>query len=371
MATTQQVDPVVANAQARSILQNTALPIRKRIASRTDLALGQVYRQRLNNTGLTTGVQLRVSFNVTTTGTTTQGQFGAYSFVPRVTLTDYNQIERVSSDAFSLQLIRGFKRRRFDDLVGTGYIFPGNPSVHNFANFPTGTLTNQEVSFFIDVPFCVDTERGDTRGLSLSQTVVGEQFVEIKIADALIDPDPTKGIFSAATTAVLVGNVRVEVYQEYLQPQNMASLPMMDLSTIYEIKGLFRSTSDIATNAQKLLNYPNVRTVFSSTHLAIDNNTGVLQAGLPSIQLLANSSQILQEHSLNTLRRWMVDEVQGDYGQGVIFFNHRNFPISTSIYGNVQLALNWGTITGGNTFTLSTYESIYASGTPLPGISTQ
>lgn len=363
-------NPIQQNAIARAMLQQSALPIRKRIGLFGPFAPGDTARIRLLNVGLTTAVQARVSTTLTTTGTVTNSALGPYPLTPQVVLTDYNQIERVNTDAYSLQALRAFKRRRLDDLRGTTALNPGNASAPAFSAFPTGVVTDAPLSYFIDVPLAVDADLGDLRGMSLSQAVVGEQFLSIKMADSVLGADPTQNIVTGGTTAS-VGDIYVEVWQEYLQPQNMQSLPMLDLSTIYEVKGLFRSSSDIQTSGQKLINYPNVRTVMSSLHVCIDDDAGMDNTQINTIQLLANSSQILREDSYYSRKRAMLDEVLGEVGAGVIYMNHRAAPISTAIYGNVQMALNFATITGGNTFVLSQFESVYASGTPLPGISTQ
>lgn len=372
MAKQDQVNPIMQNAMARQQLLQTALPIRKKVGTFTGNALGSTLRVKLLNVGLTTGIQLQVRTNVTTTGTVVQSPIGAFALTPQVIFTDYNQIDRVNTDAYSLQALRAFKRKRIDDSWAPATIFPNSTVAPSVSALPSGVVTNQPLSYFIDVPLAMDVENGDLRGMSLSQAVVGEQFISIKFADTILGADPTKNVYTSATTAVIVGDIIVDVYQEYLQPQSMDSLPFMDLSTIYEIKGLFNSNSDIAVNGQKLINYPNVRTVFSSLHNCFDNGTFMNGTDITSLQLLVNSSQILREDSYITKKRWMVDEVQGEIGQQCIYNSHRSAPISTAIYGNVQFALNFGTITGGaNTFIQSQFESLYASGTPLPGISTQ
>jgi hypothetical protein len=372
MAQPQQVNPVMQNAMARNQLLQTALPIRKKIGTFTGNALGETLRIKLLNVGLTVGVQLRISTTVTTTGSGVVSPIGGFALTPQITMTDYNQIERVSTDAYSLQALRSFKRRRLDDAWAPSAVFENSQTEPAVSAVPSGVVADAPLSYFVDIPLAMDYEGGDLRGLSLSQAVVGEQFVSVKFADAILGTDPTKNVFTAATTAVVASDIIVEVWQDYLQPQSMDSLPFMDLSTIYEIKGLFRSDSDIATSGQKLINYPNVRTVFSSLHNCFDFGAAMETTELNSLQLLVNSSQILREDSYLSKKRAMVDAVLGEVGKQAIYNDHRMNPISTAIFGNVQFALNFGTITGGaNTFIQSQFESLYASGTPLPGISTQ
>jgi hypothetical protein len=368
----QEVNPVLQNQMARNQLLQTALPIRKKIGTFTGNALGETLRVKLLNVGLTTNIQARVSTTVTTTGSGVVSPIGGFALVPQVVMTDYNQIERVSTDAYSLQALRSFKRRRLDDAWSPSAVFENSQSEPAVSQVPTGVVAGANLNFFIDIPLAMDYEAGDLRGLSLSQAVVGEQFVSFKFADTIVGSDPTRNVFTTATTAVVASDIVVEVWQEYLQPQSMDSLPFMDLSTIYEIKGLFRSDSDIATSGQKLINYPNVRTVFSSLHNCFDFGSAMTTTEINSLQLLVNSSQILREDTYISKKRAMVDAVLGEVGTQAIYNDHRMNPISTAIFGNVQFALNFAAITGGaNTFIQSQFESLYASGTPLPGISTQ
>lgn len=372
MAGKQEVNPIMQNAMARQQLLQTALPIRKKVGTFTNNALGSTLRVKLLNVGLTTGIQLRISTTVTTTGAVALSPIGCFALTPQVTMTDYNQIERVSTDAYSLQALRSFKRRRLDDAWAPSAVFEQSQTEPIVSGTPSGVVTGAAMSYFIDVPLAMDVDAGDLRGMSLSQAVVGEQFVSLNFATALLGTDPTRNVFTGGTTAVLASDIVVEVWQEYLQPQSMDSLPFMDLSTIYEIKGLFRSDSDISTAGQKLINYPNVRTVFSSIHNCFNQGVAMQSTQLNSLQLLVNSSQILREDTYISKKRFMVDLALGEVGLPCIYNDHRSSPISTAIFGNVQFALNFGTVTtGAGTFIQSQFESLYASGTPLPGISTQ
>ncbi|MGH8710376.1 MAG: hypothetical protein ACREVA_03545 [Burkholderiales bacterium] len=365
-----QMDPVQQNMYARQMLLQTAIPIKKRVGRFTGFALGSTAKIRLLNTGLTVGLKALVSITMDLTATPPQSIFSLFPLVQRVTLTDYNQIDRVDTDAFSLMVANS---RRRDELLDarvtpfyTGAVF--NSEVYAF---PT-TGAAQVALLWIDIPFSVDPSHGDLRGVSLSQSVVGEQFVSFRFCDTLVNADPTQAPYASGTVVITAGTtIGVELWQEYLQPQNMQSLPLIDLSTIYEIKGLFRTTSDIGTNGQKLINYPNVRTVLSASHLLIANNLPPTGTVLSTLQLLANSSQILNENSYASKQREQMNRFNSHVSQALLDFDHRASPISTAIFGNIQLALNFGTVPGGNTFVQSQFESLYASGSPLPGISTQ
>ncbi len=372
MATAQK-NPVQENAIARAMLLQSALPIRKKVATISGVSLGQTVRQRLLNVGLTSKISLHVRANITigAADATKSGPAGIYGLLNQVILTDYNQIERVNTDGASLAKISSYKKRRQLGSYATPYYNAGTGVLTaELIKYPTAQAA-ADLEFFLDVPFCVDADAGDLRGLSLSQAVVGEQFISLKIADALENADPSLAPYLASASTFVLNSLAIDVWQEYYQPQPSMQLPILDLATVYEIKGLFRSTSDISTGGQKLINYPNVRTVFSSLHSCLDNAAGMTDTNIGSIQLMVNSSQILREDTYKSKVFEMAELIRGAPFAGDIYMNHRNSPISTAIYGNVQLALNWATIAGGTTYTNSTFESVYMAGTPLPGITTQ
>lgn len=366
----QQQDPVQQNNMARAVLQTSAVPVRKRIGVFTGFTLGQSAKIRLLNSGLTLAVRLKITATIDTT-TAIFGLSGQHGLVQRVTLTDYNQIDRVDTDAYSLMIANSRRRDEILDAYVSRQVQGSAAATIPYPQIVT-TANAQKLVLWLDVPFAVDPNRGDLRGISLSQTVVGEQFVTVRFADALVDADPTKAPFISGTAILTAGSdISVEVWQEFVQPQTPAAIPLIDASTVYEIKGLYRSTSDIATNGQKLINYPNVRTVLGSTHLCVLNNLEPTEAALSSIQMLANSSQILNDHSLASKLREQSNRFNALPSAAVLDYDHRAFPIMTALYGNIQLAFNFGVTPGGNSFIQSQFESLYASGSPLPGISTQ
>lgn len=367
-----QMNPTYQNAMARQALMSGALPVRKLIGSFAGNALGSTRRIRLLNVGLSTRlvVGVRAQIDITVLGVPS-AVGGAYNLINQVRLIDYNQIERVSSDAYSLAMINGYRKRRaLDTAVPSIGFTPSTVDTSSVFVQPTIVANNQALNFFFDVPFCVDPEAGDLRGLSWSQAVVGEQFLTLKIADALVGTDPLLFPYTGGT--MTLDDIIIDVWQEYLiPPKDPNALPLIDLSTVYELKGLLRSQSDIASGGQKLINYPNVRNVLSSLHIGVDNNAAMGPSSISSLQMLINSSQIMREASYASKRREMRNIIRGDAAAGTVYEDHRQYPIATALYGNVQLAINFGAITGGNTYVSSTFESTYASGSPLPGVTTQ
>jgi hypothetical protein len=370
-----QMNPIQQNAVGRMALMSPSNPLAiKRIATLSSVALGSTTRQKLLNVGFTTRVLMHVRAQVDITVLGVQSATsGVYGLVPDVRLIDYNQVERIRSDAASLMAMQSQKRRRVLDSLAEAELdtvapYPSVATV-NPVRYPTAVANNQPLEFWVEVPFCVDVMAGDLRGLSLSQTVQGEQYLQFSTASALVGSDPGAAPYTAGT--MTLDSITVDVYQEYYQPQGQIPLPMLDLSTIYEFSGLFSSTSDIATGGTKIVPYPNVRTVLASYHSCVDNATPMTSTQLSTVKMLVNSSQIIRERTFQAQTREAQNRVRSQVPQGSVYIDHRDQPVSTAIYGNVQINFDFATITGGTTYVRSTFESLYQRGTPLPGISTQ
>jgi hypothetical protein len=119
-------------------------------------------------------------------------------------------------------------------------------------------------------------------------------------------------------------------------------LPMMDLSTIYEIKNT--TFSAIVANNDFPMQYPNFRDFLST--FAVYNSNPAIATGrgvggdINAWKLqAANLTNIFNlEPSLVALRSRQL--IQTDFPKGVYYFGSRHKPIATTQYGNMQLVLN-------------------------------
>jgi hypothetical protein len=86
---------------------------------------------------------------------------------------------------------------------------------------------------------------------------------------------------------------------------------------------------------------------------------------------VVNSSNVLQEHSLDSQQMLQRKWINGDMPKGTFFMLFRQRPIETAVYGNVQLGLTFSAAPTGTYYLEQAYESFYAKGSTLPGISNQ
>ncbi len=370
MAMAQSQNPMQQNAIARAAMAGRGVQMRQKIGTFGPFAMGSTNRIRLLNAGVLTKLTMEVTATVTiATATVTPSSCGPYNLFSTVNVIDYNQVDRVKTDGYSLQALQGIKYRRYYNDSSAALVSTGLLEVPTTVG--TGTL-----HYIQDIPLAYDAEGifgggPDYRGAVLAQTVVGEQFLQLTLPSAGQGADPIIFPYATGTGTATITNVYVTLYQEYTQPATLADLPLLDLQTIYEIKGNYISSTNIASNTTKYVDYPNVRSVLSSLCILEDNTALATATEFNQIRLIANGNTNLRESSYSLNRQHLRNALGGDLAHGVFYTSSRQQPVSTALYGNVQLALDFATITGGGSTYLQTqFESFYPAGTPLPGVQT-
>lgn len=357
------------NLLARSELISTGLHMTKRLQPQMG-NLGDTVRIPLERMGVMTGITLNITAPVTITTATTQSPYGAYSLLKSVKYTDYAGIDRVSTDAFSLHAMNGFKGGRMLNATNDfSNILAGEGDLNtNILRLPT-SISSDVINFSIRIPIAYDP-KSDLRGAVLSQTVYGDHYVTVDIAKALVGTDGMNSPYLTGVAALTSGaQVTIEAYQDYIMPQNgVSNLPMIDLATIYAVEGNYQDTANINAGQSKFVNWPNSRAILSSIHAYNNGGVGTLnEADVSQITLLGNSNTNIRELSPRLLRNRMRYMMGGDIASGVYYMDARAQPVTTQIYGNVQSKFDIVTANAG-AYIKSQYESFYMAGTPLPGV---
>lgn len=365
---------IAQNAALRAALLQSAPRMRKQIGTYTGGTLGGTTRIKLFNVGITTKLLLDVFVNIDIgTAVATASPKAPFNLISRIKLTDYDGTDRVNCSGYQLWVLQCVRNQTV-----YGYNNESQTAVLTTPLVPTAVGANAPFRFQIEVPLAYNPAN-DLRGALLTQTAVGEAWLNIDWNTALVSNGNADAVYNGgATTTVVVnaGNtISVNVYQEYLLPQSVGGqvpLPALDLLTVYEIAGAVRTSDNIAVNTEKLFNYPNVRSVIGAYFTYLNN--GVMNAATADIarfRLIANGNNILREYGpydkLFDQRRWMIADA--DLRVGTYFEVHRDRPIETALYGNVQYGITPSAVTAGNTNFEFAYESFYTKGSMLPGMS--
>lgn len=366
----QNIDPVTLNLMARSNLLNTGIKMVKRLQPVTG-ALGSQVKIPLLRMGIMTGVLLQFTVPVTVTAAMTASPVSPWNIAQSVAYNDFAGVQRTKTNGFQLWAANSMKANdAISSIPAQNYAGGAGPSLNydtNILNLPTATGTNN-ITFSLYVPMAYNPQ-SDLTGAVLTQTNVGEHYINIQLANALVAADPWIAPYTAGTATTT--GVTVEAFQYYIQPQamDMSQLPVLDLSTIYGYEGGYQNTANIVTGSDVFVNYPNNRTILSA--LFNYENGGAFTANgtdVNQLTLMANSNTNFREMTPRMLRETMRNVLQSDLPSGSYYLNHRDQPIITQLYANVQLKFALGTVNAGISQIVSQYEVQYASGAPLPGI---
>lgn len=367
---TGSVQLIQQNLQQRAALLQSAPKMEKILGTFSGGLPGGSTRIKLFNVGITTNLYLLVEAPVTIgTLAATLSPKAPYNLIDRVRVTDYDGTDRVNVSGYALWVLNSARRQTPAGL--------NNGALSDIVTLPSAPVAtgNQTVRFLIQVPICYDVNR-DLRGALLTQTAVGEAYVTIDWNPQLYANGNADAVFNgAATTTVAITSgqsISTTVTQEYLLPQAVGGsvpMPMLDLMTVYEVAGTVRSSDNLSVGAEKLINYPNVRSVIGAYFNFINN--GVMNPAttdIGKVRLIANGNNVLREYGpiqkLMDQRYWC----DGDLKPGTYFEMHREKPIETALFGNVQYGITPTAVSGTNTNVEITFESFYTKGAVLPGM---
>ncbi|MHB1222237.1 MAG: hypothetical protein ACYC0J_09605, partial [Gammaproteobacteria bacterium] len=220
---TQQVNPAQQNAMARAMLLQTGVPMIKQLQPVVG-ELGASMRIPLQRMGILTGVTLDVSLPVTvSTAALVQSMFGPFNLLNKVMYTDFSGTDRVNTSGYALWALECARK---GDLLGNAIASSALDGMGvqdtNILSFPKA-VGNDTLNFQLFVPIAYDMHN-DLRGAVLAQTTLGDHYITLQIANALLaaaNGDNYVSPYAPGTTGTAVaGSVTVTAYQHYIQPQS-------------------------------------------------------------------------------------------------------------------------------------------------------
>lgn len=369
----------------RLLIQNSSKVLLPLPVERT--TAGGIARVKLNNTGLLTRLLVEVKIPWTKAEDDTAANprpFEAAEAVKRVRLLDYDGSSRVDLPLKLLLLMNAMRKR---GILG-GAAHPISPVSENGASttyqsdFVDGgqattalatTATSGDLMLTFEVPVAADVERGDLRGMMDLQFTSGEVYLNIEFANQLAG---TTDLFAFDSTGVTVamGSPEVHVWQEYYLPENVNGIrpiPALDVSTVYELGSYLPTNDNISPANEKRINFPVVREIngLAWTYLSSGKYGGAASAAddMQQLRILANGNNVLRDVSRRT-HQWLTRRALGyDLGDGTGVMDFADAPVSTAIFGNVQIAMTPGATVAAPLLEVG-FESIYAKNAALSGV---
>lgn len=347
-----------SNRDARNLVLASSVEMWQQIFSTGFVPANQnVVNIPIQNVGLIKGFLIKVAGTLRNTDgalTATRSEFGASNLLSQIVFTDLNNQVRVQTAGWHLGLINSAKQPL---VFGAAYapnvpVDYGNNWTVQSAPTTIANSTNAAVQFYYYLPLAYSPS--DLTGAMFAAVVNATSQIQITI-----NPTPLVAAGVDATLACYGGapggwlaasNVTITVWQNYLDQLPRRSdgsyiLPQIDLSNMYELRNT--ALSGLVVGQDFGIQYANYRT-FLSTCVVYDN-AGVLNVGTDinyfGLQS-ANTTNIFkygpQEAALFARSTFMADPPKGSY-----YFSHRNSPIQTQNFGNMQLVLNPSAVTAG------------------------
>jgi hypothetical protein len=357
-----------ANMLARNAVLSRSINMWQSIASGTvagATARGTVINVPIRNVGLLKRLVLEIQCTIIQAAaeTLTLTKFGPSNFISQAVLTDLNNQTRIQTSGWHLHTVASARRQM---VFGAAYTNDSPVSMGNNFNTITATasVTNsaKTIRMFYEIPIAYGDY--DLRGAIFANVVNATMNFQFTINNNFVvanTGDPTLAVYQSSSTDLgTLGTVSWNVYQNYLDQLPMGNrgpvVPILDLSTAYLLNNT--SATGLTSGQDFPLPYANFRNFMSTT--VIYDNGGTLNVGTDvnywALQS-ANYTNILKIDPL--LSSLLTRQILGDdMPPGTYYFDHRQKPISTIQYGNMQLVVNpAGTVNAGAQL-LTGYESL-------------
>jgi len=356
----QQAQARQANGNTRAFLLANCVPMFQPIFTGTvdpNAIANPVLNIPVLNVGLVRGFLVKVQGTITNTDGALDGTLtplGASNAIKQIVFTDMNNQQRINTSGWHLSIVNSAKQ----PMVFGGAYAPNVPMGYG-NNWTVMTATSPNVhgsgaknfQYYWWVP--VAYSKMDLTGAMYANVLNATASLQITINSTVSIPvgqDATLSIYSGVPSATLkwtaASVVTVTVFQDYLDQvpmQNTQSgpqplLPQIDVRTMYQL--INTAFPAPVVGQQNPLPYANFRTYLSTT--VIYDNGGTLNVGsdITSWQLQAANTTALINEGPNEAALMARTVFHADPPAGVYYFDHRDRPIQTLNFGNMQLSVN-------------------------------
>jgi P3 major capsid protein len=370
---TSSVTPQQINAMARAAVLASAIERRNKFFSR-NIDLDASYQVELTpkNVGLIKHFLLIVEGTITNTHATetaVASPYGIQNILSLIKLVDLNGNERINTSGFHIANINSVKSRWpygaalqrscfGDPLESASGDFGANwPVIVNPRSIAAGANRAFRMVYKIPVAYSDD----DLRGSIYAGVVNAEMSLEVSVNQNAFVPmaaDDTHAVLRGGTLAL--SNVRMTCYQIFLDQLPLGSdskplLPVIDLSTVYELKK--KNIDGMIVGEDFSFPFPNFRdflSVFVNYNSTGGNDGHGVGNDINTWKLQSASFTTLWEEDPLTQVLEGRDWVGVDFPAGLYYFSFRRKPISTVQYGNMDLVMNPSIATNG-----AAYADVY------------
>lgn len=360
-----QVTPDQANSLARQQVLSSAINMWQSVASGVSATgAGTVINALPRNVGLIKRFILELTFTIQRSAAETQTRtaFGPANAISNLQFTDLSNQVRINTTGWHLHYVASARRQMAYGAAFTNDSPTSIGSNYTVISAPSAfTAGAQTVKMYYEIPISYGDY--DLRGAIFSNVVNATLNLQFTINPNFFvasTADGTLAVYKSSSADLgTITSFTWNLYQNYLDQLPMTNkgpvLPLLDLSTVYLLNNT--ALTGLSTGQDFPIPYANFRN-FMSTFVIYDN--AALNAGTDvnywALQS-ANYTNILKYGPTfsSLLTRNIIND---DFPAGMYYFDHRQKPISTIQYGNMQLVLNpTGTVQSGAQLLVG-YEAI-------------
>lgn len=369
-ALSAQQQAVSQNINVRNLILQTSVFMKQQIyANSVTPSNTNILNIPVTPVGLITGFLIKIAgtiHNGDGAQAAARTQFGASNVLSQIVFTDLTNTVRVQTSGWHLGLINSAKQ----PLVFGGAYAPNVPV--NYGNnwtvqsAPASIASGADgsVQFYFYLPLAYSPT--DLTGAMFAQVVNAQASIQLTLNAApgvLPGADGTLAVYQGAAGATVAAvwkantTVTVTVWQFYydqlprlsggqLDPQyGPYAMPKIDLSNIYELKNV--AMGGLVQGQDFGIPYANFRTFLSTS--VIYDNAGVLNVGsdINYWALRASNTTSIFQYGPQEAALFARSVFLADPPDGCYYFDHRNSPIQTQNFGNMQLFLNPSAVTAG------------------------
>jgi P3 major capsid protein len=388
MAVQQQISASQLNSIARQAIKARGVRMLQSVYSQTVTPSNNpTLTINPRNVGLINGFWIKIVATVNNTSGETIDitDFGPANVLAQVQFIDLSNNYRVQTMGWHLAFLNAWKSRRAflsaligaggtntgaqttgasageDDPINFGSNWTLNSAPRTISTSSTGTVT---MWYWVPLAYNPDNpQTPDLRGAVYANVVNATMQLNLTFAGqgfgtsvcAANGADQTLAMYVQATTggtasSVTLSSATVTVYQDYWDQiptgPNGLLLPILDLSTIYELK--YTTVNSMVAGTDFPYQFANFRDFLSACAVYVNNgSTGARGTGSDITYWALQSANFTNIYKAEPsffagLAR---NHIGLDFPPGTYWFDYRTKPISTTQYGNMELILNASTAT--------------------------
>lgn len=353
-----QQSPAALNMAARNLITTSAIKKTQEIYNETfDPASKTTLNINPRNAGLILGFFVEVNASVTNGATNAAAatQFGPSNMLSNISFFDLSNNVRINTAGWHMGMLNTAKNRApaFGAQTLTAYPIDYGRNFTDLVSAPDlAADASDTVNMLYWVPLAYSAL--DLRGAVYANVVNATMNLQLTFNNSgffvATGADPSSAVYIGNANGT-VNSVQCRVHQVYYdqlpvsQKTNQPVLPVLDLSTVYEIKNT--TLTGLSANSDFPLPYANFRDFLSTC--VVYNNGGSLNDGTDIDYFAMQTANFTNTFKVppKIVKAWERQAIRDDFPSGSYYFETRDRPISTIQFGNMELILNANTVNGG------------------------